>query len=139
MTTAVARISIGLGIAFSLAFAALAAGTDAPTAVVHKGWFSDEKCAPSKVKAGNFGPNGRECVEKCLKEGARMVFIDETAKEMYFVDNPSAAEGQASHYVEVAASVDAGKKSLHVASVKVLKTYVASCAVPKKDQPIDSQ
>lgn len=137
MRTAAAKISTGLGLLLTIGFVALAAAADAPS-VVHKGWFSDERCAPSKVKEGNFGPNGRDCVQKCLKEGARMVFVDETAKDMYFVDNPSVAAGQESHYVEVAATVDAGKKSLHVASVKVLKEYVASCAVPKKDQPNDS-
>lgn len=142
MRTTAAKISTGLGLLLTIGFVALALAADAPAVTVtHKGWFSDDKCAPSKVKSGKLGPNGRDCVQKCLKEGARMVFVDETAREMYFVDNPAVAAGQESHYVEVAGTIDTAKKTLRVASVKVLKEYVASCAVPKKgepDQPNDS-
>jgi len=55
------------------------------------GWFSDEWCAPSKVKSDKVGPNNRDCVQKCLKKGAKMVFIDEKSKVLYAVENPEAA------------------------------------------------
>ena len=96
------------------------------------GWFSDEWCAPSKVKSDKVGPNNRDCVQKCLKKGAKMVFIDEKSKVLYAVENPEAASGQESHYVQVAGTLDGQGKTLHVSSVKVLETYKASCSVPKK-------
>ena len=122
-----------------LLFAAVLAAADGTAgaasvsvSVSHKGWFSDEGCAKGRVANGEFGPNGRDCVQKCIREGAKMVFVDETARKMYYVDNPDVAKGQESHYVEVAGSVNAEKQTFHVASVKVLKEYAASCAVPKK-------
>lgn len=122
---------LAASVLLSLLLASVLAAADA-TAVTHKGWFSDEGCAKGRVANGEFGPNGRDCVQKCIREGAKMVFVDETAKKMYYVDNPDVAKGQESHYVEVAGSLNAEKQTLHVASVKVLKEYVASCAVPKK-------
>jgi hypothetical protein len=98
------------------------------------GWFSDESCARSKIESGEIGPNGRECVQKCIAEGKKMVFIDEKEKAMYFVDNPQAAKGQESHYVRVVGTTDPKAKTLHVASVKVLEEYKAMCARPKLKQ-----
>ena len=95
------------------------------------GWFSDETCATSRVKSGAIGPTNRECAQKCIANGARMVFIDEKARTLYFVDNPDAAKDQESHYVQVAGTLDAASKTLHVSSVKVLETYKATCQVPK--------
>jgi hypothetical protein len=128
-----AAITLSTGLSLALGFASILSAADG-AAVIHKGWFSDEGCAKSKVDSGKLGPNGRDCVQKCLREGAKMVFVDETAKKMYYVDNPDVAKGQESHYVEVAGSLNAEKQTLHLASVKVLKEYVASCAVPKKGE-----
>jgi hypothetical protein len=101
------------------------------TSVTHKGWISDADCAGSKMKSGKLGPNGRECVQKCLAKGVKMVFIDETAGALYEIENPEAALGQESHYIEVAGLLNASGKSLHVSSLKILETYKASCQVPK--------
>lgn len=106
----------------------LAAEGDSAT---RTGWFSDEWCAVSKVKSDKVGPNNRDCVQKCLKKGAKMVFIDEKAKAMYEVENPEVASGQESHYVQVAGTVAANGKTIRLGSVKVLETYKASCSVPK--------
>jgi len=139
VAAAASVVSLGVSVALALMSASILSAADG-AAVIHKGWFSDEGCAKSKVESGKLGPNGRDCVQKCLREGAKMVFVDETAKKMYYVDNPDVAKGQESHYVEVAGSLNAEKQTLHLASVKVLKEYVASCAVPKKGEkePSDS-
>jgi hypothetical protein len=92
------------------------------------GWFSDEGCARSKINSGEIGPNGRDCVQRCLKEGKKLVFIDEKAKALLFVDNPAAAGGQESHYVEVTGTADRATKTLHMESIKVLEEYKAMCA-----------
>ena len=94
------------------------------------GWFSDELCARPRVRAGRIGPTNRECAQKCLAQGAAMVFIDEEAQRILRVANADAAKGQEGHYVRVTGSLDG--ESLRVSSVEVLKEYVASCARPRK-------
>jgi hypothetical protein len=103
----------------------LAGGDDRTGTFTTTGWISDEHCASAK----KMGPNGRDCVQKCLKEGARMVFVDENAKALFFVDNPEGFRGQESHHVQISATLDKSGKSVHVASLKVLEPYVASCSV----------
>ena len=102
-----------------------AGGDDRPGTFTTTGWLSDERCANLQ----RIGPNGRDCVQKCLKEGSRMVFVDEKAKAIYFVDNPAELRGQESHHVEISATLNATAKSVHVASLKVLEQYVAKCGV----------
>jgi len=114
-----------------LAFTASAASLGADSKeVTATGWFSDELCARPRVKAGRIGPTNRECAQKCLAQGAAMVFIDEEAQRILRVANADAAKGQEGHYVRVTGSL--GGESLRVASVEVLKEYVASCARPRK-------
>lgn len=128
------KLTRSLRVAFfsSLAFSALAiAQNDA--ANVRTGWFSDDRCAVPRVEHGSIGPTNRDCSRKCLREGARMVFIDEKAKAVFFVDNPDAARGQEGHYVQASGNLDPTAKTFRVESVKVLKEYVASCGVPKTE------
>lgn len=96
------------------------------------GWFGDERCAVGRVKSGSVGPSNRECAQKCIREGAKMVFVDEKAKDVYFVENPEAAKGQESHYVRVAGKLNPEAKTFHVSSVEVLDEYRASCKAPEK-------
>ncbi len=97
------------------------------------GWFSCDRCAPeSRVKAKQVSPANRDCVQKCVSEGAGLVFLDERARAVLRVTNPEAAKGQESHYVEVTGAVDAQARTLTVSSVKVLKEYVAKCRLPEK-------
>ncbi len=45
------------------------------------GWFSCDRCAPeSRVKAKQVSPANRDCVQKCVSEGAGLVFLDERAR-----------------------------------------------------------
>jgi hypothetical protein len=95
------------------------------------GWFSCDRCAPAaRVKAKHISPANRECVQKCVSEGAGLVFLDEKARAVLQVTNPEAAKGQESHYVQVTGAIDAQAHTLTVSSVKVLKEYVAKCGRP---------
>ena len=122
------RLSRMAGLFF---IAANAAKAGENVTVARSGWFSDEACASGRVNGGAIGATNRDCAQKCLAKGARMVFIDEKARTLYFVENPGAAKGQESHYVQVTGMLDATSKTLRVASVKVLETYKATCQVPK--------
>jgi hypothetical protein len=105
-----------------------AAGDSAVTAT---GWFGCDKCSPARVKAEEPGPPGQECARKCIKEGAKVLFIDEKRKELFTVDNPEATRGIESDYVEFTGTMNAEARTVHVGTVTVKKKYVASCGVPK--------
>lgn len=111
-----------------LGLSALASADSRETTIL--GWFADELCATQRVKAGRIGPTNRECAQRSISQGAKMVFIDEKAAKIYVVANPEAAKGQESHYVRVTGSLDADM--LVVESVEVLKEYVASCRRPPR-------
>ena len=124
---------------FTLVAFALVGAVTAPSAESSRGqstvvgWFSCDRCAPAaRVKAKQISPANRECVQKCVSDGAGMVFLDERARAVLRVTNPEAAKGQESHYVQVAGTVDADAHTLTVNSVKVLKEYVAKCGRPEK-------
>src|SRR5262249_7374888 len=91
------------------------------------GWFSDESCARSAIKRGEVGPNGRDCVLDCLKDGKKLVFIDEKAKVLLFVDNPGAGKDHVSNYVEVTGTADRVANTLHIDSVRMLEKYNPMC------------
>ena len=113
-----------------LAAVSAAASDSTSRAVTRKGWFGDENCSRSRVAPdAKVGPNGQECTRKCIREGVPVVFIDEQAKALYRVDNPKAAEGIESDYVEMVGTVDDAAKTVHVDSVRVLEKYVAKCSV----------
>jgi hypothetical protein len=123
----------GIAMSLMLGLAAVAMAADDGT-TVRTGWFSDEKCAVGRVANGTVGPNNRDCVQKCLREGAKMVFVDEKAKAVFSVENPEVARGQESHYVQASGVLDESAKTFRLASVKVLDEYHASCAAPKKQK-----
>ncbi len=64
------------------------------------GWFDDDKCTAGRVKNGQMGPSNQDCARKCIKEGAKVVFLDEKRKASFVVDNPEATRGIESDYVE---------------------------------------
>lgn len=110
-------------------------GETAPAQTTVTGWFSCDRCAPAaRVKAKRIRPTNRECAQKCLAEGARLVFLDEKARRVLQVANPDAAKGQESHHVQVAGSIDARGETLTVSSVKVLEEYVAKCLAPASNE-----
>jgi hypothetical protein len=121
-------------IAFALVGAVTAPSEESPrgqSTVV--GWFTCDRCAPAaRVKAKHISPANRECVQKCVSEGAGLVFLDEKARAVLRVSNPQAAKGQESHYVQVTGTIDAPAHTLTVSSVNVLKEYVAKCGRPEK-------
>lgn len=117
--------------ALALSVATFARAAEPETATV-TGWFSDDRCAPSRVKAGLVGPTNRECAQRCIAHGAAVVFIDEAAKGIRRVANPEAAKGQEGNYVRVTGTIDEELGVLRVGSVEVLSEYVAACTRPKR-------
>jgi hypothetical protein len=96
------------------------------------GWFSDKGCAESRVKNGNIGPNGTECVKRCLNDGATPVFISEQAKAMYEVKDYPNVASDVGYHIELTGVVDEKAKTISVTAVKRLSEVVNTCALPRK-------
>lgn len=107
----------------------LAAGSPSET-VTRKGWFADEECSTQRVRNGRKGPPGQACTQECIARGVKVVFIDERTGALYRVDNPKPTKGIECDYVEVQGTLNAGAKTVHVDTVRVLEKYVAKCGMP---------
>ena len=77
--------------------------------------MSDSQCG-----AAHAG-SGAACVKKCIGGGAKAVFVDDAKKQVWSIDNPAAVAGHYGHHVAVEATVNADQKSVHIASVSMLK------------------
>jgi hypothetical protein len=119
----------------TLLLAAARLAGDGASSEKHTGWLGCSSCSTGRIErsAGDQGehprPPNRDCAQKCIREGSPVVFYDEATKALYRVDNPAATEGQESHKVEIAGTIDAKARTIHVASLKVLEPYVAKCSV----------
>jgi hypothetical protein len=100
-----------------------------PEPASRRGWFADEKCSTQRVKNGRTGPPGQACTQECIRKGVKVVFIDERTGKLYRVDNPKPTRGLESDYVEMSGTLDAGAKTVHVDSIRVIEKYAARCSV----------
>ena len=60
-------------------------------------------------------------MKKCIGNGAKPVFVDDAKKQVWTIDNPDAVAGHYGHHVAVEGTVNADAKSVHVASLSMLK------------------
>ena len=98
------------GIALMLFAAALAMAADSSLT----GWIADSKCG---AKAAHDG--ARECTLKCVKEGAKYVFVNDADKKVYAVDAQDKVADHAGHHVKVTGSVDGD--TLKLSSIEMAK------------------
>jgi len=124
-------LALMIGVASRLAPAP--AASSAP--VVLTGFISDINCAAPRVARGEFGPNGPECVKRCLLKGVKAVFVSEDAKAMYELTGYPSVKDDVGYHMEITGIVDAEAKTLAVVSVKRLEHVGALCALPKKPAP----
>jgi hypothetical protein len=88
-------------------FAAVLAGTLFAAALTMAadgtwtGYISDSNCG---AKGANDG--ARECTIKCVKGGAKYVFVNDTDKKVYVVDAQDKVAAHAGHHVTVKGTVD---------------------------------
>ncbi len=107
-----------LQIAAVFAFTSLAAfAADAtPKTVKVDGWVSETACGAAHAgKGANPG-----CVAKCIKEGAKPVFVDDAKSTIWTIDNPDAVKNHYGHHIEVTATEDVAKKQVHITNVTML-------------------
>jgi hypothetical protein len=65
------------------------------------GYISDSKCG---VKGAN--DKAGECTTKCVKEGAKYVFVNDADKKVYAIDDQDRVAAHAGHHVTVKGTVD---------------------------------
>jgi hypothetical protein len=97
----------------SLAVPARASGKEMTKAMTYTGWISDSNCGAKGANAGH-----KACAEKCVKMGAKYVFVDSKTKAVDKISNQtSISDADLGHEVEVT-----GYKTktgvLHVESIK---------------------
>jgi len=79
------------------------------------GWISDAMCGAKHTGTG------AACVKKCIEGGEAPVFVDETKKEVWTIDNPEAVKAFYGDHVTVSAIADNSKKSVHIDSIAEAK------------------
>jgi hypothetical protein len=92
---------------------ALAADMNAASVV---GYIGDSKCG---AMHNSSAPNPA-CVSKCIAGGAKPVFVDDTSKSVYTIDNPDAVKGHYGHHVSVVAKENDSDKTIHIAKVTMM-------------------
>ena len=100
-------------IVLALSSAAMVASAAESTKI--NGWISDSMCG------AKHAGTGAACVKKCIKGGMSPVFVDEAKKTVWTIDNPDAVKSFYGDHVTVTASVDAGKKSVHIDAITAAK------------------
>jgi hypothetical protein len=65
------------------------------------GYIADSKCNSQAAHEG-----ARECTIKCVKEGAKYVFVSDGDKKVYSLDDQSKVAEHAGDHVTVTGSVD---------------------------------
>ncbi|HTY42285.1 MAG TPA: hypothetical protein VMH79_10470 [Thermoanaerobaculia bacterium] len=123
------RLRTVLGACLALVAVTLLGAGKPPEAVTRKGWFADQKCSTQRAANGRPGPPGQTCTRECIRKGVPVVFIDEATGALYRVENPKPTRGIECDYVEVVGTLNAGAKTVHVDSVRVLEKYAAQCSV----------
>jgi hypothetical protein len=65
------------------------------------GYISDSKCGAKGANA-----QAGECTTKCVKAGAKYVFVNDADKKVYVVDAQDKVAAHAGHHVTVKGTVD---------------------------------
>ena len=107
-------------LAFACALTAFA--VDAPKSVKMDGWISETGCGAAHASVKGANP---ACVAKCIKEGAKPVFVDDAKQNVYSIDNPDSIKDHYGHHVQFTGTEDASTKTIHIAKVTMLASQGA--------------
>jgi hypothetical protein len=100
------KTRFAIAISMVLVASALAVAGDASMT----GYITDSKCGAKAAHAG-----AEECTAKCVKEGAKLVFVNDTDKKVYAISDQDKVAAHAGHHVAVKGSVEG--ETLTVASI----------------------
>lgn len=97
-----------------------------PKTVKVDGWVSDSQCGADHASKG---PNP-SCVAKCIKGGAKPVFVDDAKNMVWTIENPDVVKAHYGHHIQMTGTEDAATKQVHIDSVSML----ADQGSPKADK-----
>jgi hypothetical protein len=100
------KVRFALAVSLALFLSTLAFATDASWT----GYITDSKCG---VKGAHEGAS--ECAVKCVKAGAKYVFVNDADKKVYAIADQDRVAAHAGHHVTVKGSVEGD--TLTVASI----------------------
>ncbi len=103
----------GIALFLLVASSAVVSARAADSAVT--GWISDAMCG------AKHAGTGAACAKKCIEGGEKPVFVDESKKAVWSIDNPDAVKGFYGDKVTIHATSDAANKSVHIDSVEAAK------------------
>lgn len=101
--------------ALLIAVFSLAATANAADSTKINGWISDSMCG------AKHAGSGAACVKKCISGGMTPVFVDESKKEIWKIDNPDAVKDYYGDHVSISATADSDKKTVHIDSIEAAK------------------
>jgi hypothetical protein len=79
------------------------------------GWVTDARCGVKGTSSAHAA-----CAKKCIAAGEKMAFVPDGTKDVLIVDNPDSLKDHIGQHVTVMGSMDTGKKTIHVDSVKMM-------------------
>jgi hypothetical protein len=80
------------------------------------GWITDDHCGAQGASAGH----PKSCVEKCLKEGGKLVLYNNGDQKLYGLDNQDEAMKHLGYEVKVTGAVDGDQ--IKVAAIERAET-----------------
>ena len=75
------------------------------------GYISDAMCGAKHAGTGGA------CAKKCIEGGSDPVYVDAASKKVFKIENPEAVKGFYGAKVEITASANEDKSSVHVNSI----------------------
>ncbi len=97
----------------ALSFVAVAAKAADSTTI--NGYISDAMCGAKHAGAG------AACVKSCIGRGEKPVFVDESKKEVWTIDNPEAVKDYYGGHVTITAKADTSAKTVHIDTIAAVK------------------
>lgn len=91
------------------------AGNKSKMAGAVDGWITDDMCGAKGANAG-----AEACTKKCIKEGAKAVFVNDADGKVWMISNPNAIRGHEGHHVRITGPMDAANKTVHVESLRMV-------------------
>ncbi len=93
-----------LSLVFALALVTALVAAPSFAASSWTGWITDSHCAAKGANAKHT----EACVEKCVKEGGKVVFFNDADKKLYDIDKTDLAMTHIGHEVTVTGTLESG-------------------------------
>ena len=112
-------------------FTTRASGADGKD-VSATGWFADDGCAMARAKSGTFEPTNTACALRCVKKGAKLVFIAEHQKAIWSVARPNVYVEHVGEYLDIRGVLDEASGAIQIESLKTIEKVRPSCELRQR-------